>query len=528
MHPNPQEYVLLDARHATLTGLLLAIGSPDAVSLQVVPMLQEGPPPPGSLLTQATTRFLRHPPKDNPTKMLLKPSSKDIGRYGSIHALALRPGLSSVAPVELKLLHYVFRDSAERAAQDYGGPADGKRLKREIIHEWEQAKARALEAWKQDGITIQTSIGFETGMLRHATAIYRSLASTWTNWTGPTTQVVQQLLGKAAEMASRKAVVLAAAARSGSTTFAGLGFALHPGFHYWFEPCRQGGGLGARRNTGQVFQPTGALHGPQCAVRASAALSCQLTAGDFELLWADTAVMRQSSLGLGKDPLETRRLLGEARAALRYERMMQHCWQSHRAVKLVRLGNSSLAGSPLPLPHVVELTRHPALIVRSRLSLLGSTMNSQWSEFHRDSRASSVASSVCTELEAQLDRADATGGRLLRIEDFNECPITKLVDLYAWLGVGPLPQAVRCRVDCTCADDGLRHSRNAPRFGVRWNCVAPGVPARQPRQTPKGVDDEHVRRACSMRALQASYASAGKKCRTSTSDFSTLASVLAT
>ena len=113
----------------SLPDLLASLDSPDAVSLRVVPMLQEGPPRPGVLLTQSTTRFLRHAPKDNPSKMLVKPSSKDPARYGSIHALALLPGQTLAAPVELKLLHFVFRDSAERAAQDYGGPADGRWLR---------------------------------------------------------------------------------------------------------------------------------------------------------------------------------------------------------------------------------------------------------------------------------------------------------------------------------------------------------------------------------------------------------------
>ena len=119
---------MLPTLQRSLPDLLASLDSPDAVSLRVVPMLQEGPPRPGVLLTQSTTRFLRHAPKDNPSKMLVKPSSKDPARYGSIHALALLAGQTLAAPVELKLLHFVFRDSAERAAQDYGGPADGRRL----------------------------------------------------------------------------------------------------------------------------------------------------------------------------------------------------------------------------------------------------------------------------------------------------------------------------------------------------------------------------------------------------------------
>ena len=80
--------------------------------------------------------------------------------------------------------------------------------------------------------------------------------------------------------------------------------------------------------------------------------------------------MRQSTIGLNRDTQDTQdALLGEARAVARYERMMRHCWVSHRAVKLVRLGNSSLDGSQVPLLHVVELMRNPALVVRSRLSL---------------------------------------------------------------------------------------------------------------------------------------------------------------
>ena len=442
--------------------------------------------------------------------MILKPLSKDPTRYGSIHALALLPGQSLTAPVALKLLHFVFRDSAERAAQDYDGLADGRRLKKEIIREWEQAKARALDAWKQGGSNIDASIGFATGLLQHATAIHSSLARTWSEWSGPRTRAVQELLDTAGKMASRKAVVLAAAARSGSTTFAGLGFALHPDFHYWFEPCRQGD-TGSRGPRAQLSQPVGALHGRQCASRARAALSCQLTADEFELLTADTAVMRQSTVGLDKDTQDTRPLLGEARAAARYERMMRHCWLSHRAVKLVRLGNNSLDDSPVPLLHIVELMRNPALVVRSRLSLLGSTMAPQWSEFHTDTRASSVAASVCTDLEAQLDRFGSgiegtwPRGRVHLIEDFLECPVSELSGLYAWLGVGAMPHAVRCKVTCTCAESGLRHSRSAPRFGVRWNCAAAGALSRQlPQSVPKAADEQLVRSLCP-RAFLKSY-----------------------
>ena len=199
-----------------------------------------------------------------------------------------------------------------------------------------------------------------------------------------------------------------------------------------------------------------------------------MTLDEFELLTADTAVMRQSTIGLNRDTQDTQdALLGEARAVARYERMMRHCWVSHRAVKLVRLGNSSLDGSQVPLLHVVELMRNPALVVRSRLSLLGSTMAPQWNEFHPDARVSSVAASVCTDLDAQFDRFGSGGvqawprGRVHLIEDFTECPVSELSGLYAWLGVGTVPHAVRCKVTCTCAESGLRQSRNAPRFGVR-------------------------------------------------------------
>ena len=325
-------------------------------------------------------------------------------------------------------------------------------------------------------------------------------------------------------MARRKAVVLAAAARSGSTTFAGLGFALHPDFHYWFEPCRQGD-AGARSLGAPLSQPLGALHGRRCASRARAALSCQLTSDEFELLTADTAVMRQSTIGLEKDTQDTRvPLLGEARAAARYERMMRHCWLSHRAVKLVRLGNSSLDSSQVPLLHIVELVRNPALVVRSRLSLLGSTMASQWSEFHPDARVSSVAASVCTDLETQLDRfgsgAEETWprGRVHLLEDFTECPVSELSGLYAWLGVGAMPHAVRCKVTCTCAESGLRQSRSAPRFGVRWNCAAPGAPSRQlPAQSVlKAADEQLVRRSCPTAFLTSYPAVPCRKCSTRT------------
>ena len=53
--------------HDTRPHQLLAIGSPDAVSLQVVPMLQEGPPP-GVVADAGHDAFLRHPPKDNPAR----------------------------------------------------------------------------------------------------------------------------------------------------------------------------------------------------------------------------------------------------------------------------------------------------------------------------------------------------------------------------------------------------------------------------------------------------------------------------
>ena len=59
----------------------------------------------------------------------------------------------------------------------------GRRLKKEIIREWEQAKALALAAWKQGGARVDATIGFATGLLRHATAIYGSLAHTWGEWT---------------------------------------------------------------------------------------------------------------------------------------------------------------------------------------------------------------------------------------------------------------------------------------------------------------------------------------------------------
>ena len=404
----------------------------------------------------------------------------------------------------------------------------GRRLKKEIIREWEQAKAHALDAWKQGGARVDAAIGFATGLLRHAIAIYGSLAHTWDDWTGPRTRAIQELLNTAGQMASRKTVVLAAAARSGSTTFAGLGFALHPDFHYWFEPCRQGDAgarslgapsgflsrfLGRPLSRQPLSQPLSALHGSRCASRARAALSCQLTSDEFELLTADTAVMRQSTIGLEKETQDTRApLLGEARAAARYERMMRHCWLSHRAVKLVRLGNSSLDSSQVPQLHIVELMRNPALVVRSRLSLLGSTMAPQWSEFHPDARVSSVAASVCTDLEAQLDRFGSGAqetwprGRVHLIEDFTECPVSELSGLYAWLGVGAMPHAVRCKVNCTCAESGLRQSRSAPRFGVRWSCAAPGAPSRQlPAQSVlTAADEQLVRRSCP-RAFLTSY-----------------------
>ena len=395
-----------------------------------------------------------------------------------------------------------------------------------MILEWEKAKAHALDEWKQGGARADAAIGFATGLLRHATAIHGSLAHTWGEWTGPRTRAVQELLTTAGQMTSRKAVVLAAAARSGSTTFAGLGFALHPDFHYWFEPCRQGD-AGARSLGAPLSQPLGALHGRRCASRARAALSCQLTSDEFELLTADTAVMRQSTIGLDKDTQDkdTRvPLLGEARAAARYERMMRHCWSSHRAVKLVRLGNSSLDGSQVPLLHIVELVRNPALVVRSRLSLLGSTMAPQWSEFHPDARMSSVAASVCTDHEAQLDRFGAGAeeswprGRVHLIEDFTECPVSELTGLYAWLGIGAMPHAVRCKVTCTCAESGLRQSRSAPRFGVRWNCAAPGAPSRQlPAQSVlKPADEQLVRRACPRAFIMSYPAAPCRKCSTRT------------
>ena len=208
----------------------------------------------------------------------------------------------------------------------------------------------------------------------------------------------------------------------------------------------------------------------------------------------------------------------------RYERMMRHCWVSHRAVKLVRLGNSSLDGSQVPLLHVVELMRNPALVVRSRLSLLGSTMAPQWNEFHPDARVSSVAASVCTDLDAQFDRFGSgvvqawPRGRVHLIEDLTECPVSELSGLYAWLGVGTVPHAVRCKVTCTCAESGLRQSRNAPRFGVRWNCAAPGTPSRQPpaQSALNAADEQLVRRTCTRAYLTSYPAVPCRKCSTRT------------
>ena len=519
------DYLLLGPGHVTLAGYLeTQLRAPGVVRIGAVAMLQERPHQPDTLLLQATTRFLRQPPELPATRIIVRPSQASQGTASRCHSGGgggggdgsggAEPNGTSMAPsAQLRLLRFGLR--ADHAAS---GPAASSAA-------WASAVVRALEAEKRGGAAMEAAIGLEPGLLRFATDVYRSIATTWGGSTGaPTLGAAEPLLAAAQRMAQLRAVVLAASPRTGSTTFAGMGFAQHPKFQYWFEPCRQGGGapvVGGNR-IGQVVggaagaramptsatvpsgsgrplsQPTQQLHGSRCASRALEALTCRLSLDSFVALSADIAVMRQSSLGLGDDALDTHSVVvggvgvggsvarrtapplrHDTRLALRYERMTRHCWRSHRAVKLVRLGDASVDASPLlPLLHVIELIRHPAHVVRSRLSLVGT---GSWDEFNpQGGGEAGVVTSVCAGLAAQLERGARKSQhrrvrhRVNRLEDFTECPVTQLADLYAWLGVGPVPHRVQCRVQCTCADDGSRRSKSAPRYGVRWTCGGGG------------------------------------------------------
>ena len=527
------DYLLLGPGYATVADYLQArLHARGVVRLGAVAMVQERPHRPGTLLLQATTRFLRRPPERPATRIIVRPSQASSGAAPLCHddddgggggggggSGGAAPNGTSMAP--LRLLRFGLR--ADHATAGPAAPPTA----------WTSALARALEAEKRGGAAMEAAIGLEPGLLRFATDVYRSVAATWGRSTGaPQLGAAELLLATAHRMAQLRAVVLAASPRTGSTTFAGLGFAQHPKFQYWFEPCRQGGrapaaavvgGGNVDRGVGEtagasaipsgasepsdssrpLSQPMQQLHGSRCASRALEALTCRLSLDSFVALSADTAVMRQSSLGLSDDAQDAhgggdggvgggvggvgggggRRtappLLHETRLALRYERMTRHCWRSHRAVKLVRLGDASVDASPLlPLLHSIELIRHPAHVVRSRLSLVGT---GSWDEFNpRGGGEAGVVASVCAGLAAQLERGARTGQhrrvrrRVNRLEDFTECPVAQLAELYAWLGVGPVPHRVQCRVQCTCADDGSRRSKNAPRYGVRWTCGGGG------------------------------------------------------
>jgi len=275
---------------------------------------------------------------------------------------------------------------------------------------------------------------------------------------------------------NRRAVLVIAEGRSGSTTFGGLAFRARPDFAYFFEPCRQ------------RAQPTlpGRLSGEACARHAINLLSCRIGVRDFEELWIDRIAISASSEWL----IHVREAANGSLAAA-YHAMMHRCWTSHRAVKVIRsvLGVASALPvrsspswlqrprstpraqnvPPLPALAVVHLLRSPAKVVASRLSL---PAFSDVGEFNQPGGVSGVIASVCLGMRLRDAPRDADGEPIKYarhwFEDYLDHPRATLATLFEWLGLPRhLPEPILAILRRCEQTNGSTAGWGRRRFGVR-------------------------------------------------------------
>ena len=155
--------------------------------------------------------------------------------YGSIHSLALRPGLERrmASAHGLRLLHFRYRSAANfaaRANRTYLQQGQrGTTEKRSSMSKWRESLQQTFRAKERRSSP-------QLGLLSSWGSLAAALAQRWAGRVAP--PAVAALLDAARAVASKVAVLLVSEPRSGSSLVGELAFDVRPDFVYSFEPCR--------------------------------------------------------------------------------------------------------------------------------------------------------------------------------------------------------------------------------------------------------------------------------------------------
>jgi len=370
-------------------------------------------------------------------KCIIRPSQARKGEavFGSIHRLQLEHGARYHVPRrdsgEAQLVHFRYRTMssyAGRSNKTYLSVqlSPGALIKRRSMARW----SATLEAAQQPGGTRMQ----DAPLLGFVADIYRGLVGRWDSprWAGSAPASVRALLAVARPVAARRAILLVAEARSGSSLVGELAFNSRPDVLYLYEPCRQ---LPPPAPPGQ-----GRLHNATCLEFAVDALGCRLALRPFERMARDRSFQRFSGAGR-----TISRRAGRGRPLLQYSLWLHTCWTSHAAVKVIRAHDLRMPDPKVAASvgvRILHLVRNPAEVARSRASLKPFLLRGP---FNPTGDAEGLVANLCAGLRAKQRESDGGGAPtaaarpLLRVrfEDFLAQPAASLERVHAWAGLAP-------------------------------------------------------------------------------------------
>jgi len=260
---------------------------------------------------------------------------------------------------------------------------------------------------------------------------------------------------------SRRAVVMAAPGRSGSTTVAHFAFGQTSGFELWYEPCRADGSESYDLGRSSSSQPW-------CAQRVARVLSCTLAFEDFQQLLADrSAILQGTHVWLPAEGENKRwsNAQNSTQATLQvslYQAWMRSCWKCHSAAKVIRLDNAhapidATSSSQLRARmRSIVLLRHPASVARSRLAVSGDAFRSVMLSHNPSGGSLGVATAVCSQLMTLLRHG---ADLVVQMESFLVDPLSQLQLIYHAIGLAEA-QSLALRVHKNALSNPCGKARN--------------------------------------------------------------------